>query len=218
MVRLLRTIVSGSVAMEENSDGKIEKEREIVFYGRVLDMEQLKEAHSMEHQEQWEIRIPKTDENALSGRMRIRKTVLQEGQAPEYVFTTKTPTPDNNTSNSIPIPTTEAHFMQFKMLAPAGMIKDRYNFEIEGTDLKWEVDMFRKPEGGYFEWAKLDLEIPMSYSGPIPPPPLDMADIITGQYGNRTEAEEAKIHTLYEFEFITKNQYLKKDDQAQPEN
>jgi hypothetical protein len=87
------------------------------------------------------------------------------------------------------------------------MIKDRYFFPVDGSDLVWEVDMFLKPEGGYFDWCKIDLEV-TNREDPIPPLPIEFANIITNQTGERTEEEEARVRSLYDVEFLAKNIHL----------
>lgn len=194
------------IALEEASDGKMFKEIEHVFYGRLIDIEELKKAASVESQEQWEIRIPKTEENANSGSIRIRKTTVGDAE-PEYILTTKV-SAGGGDKIEVPIPTTADNFEQFKILSFAGMRKDRYHFPVEGTDLVWEVDMFLKPEGGYHEWVKIDLEV-SDRGAAIPSLPIELKDVITSDYGMRTEAEELQVSALYAHTFITKNVHLK---------
>jgi hypothetical protein len=210
-MRLLRQALG--VALEEVSDGKAFREIEHTFYARLEDLEQLKKAASMEHQEQWEVKFPKTDLNAGEGRIRIRKTVV-DGKDPEYVLTCKTSIAKSNDKIEVPIPTTEPMFQQFRMMSEKGMIKDRYHFPVSGTDLVWEVDMFYLPgaevgSGQYCEWCKIDLEV-KDRDAALPPFPIEFAEMILGQYGERSEAEEAKVRALYDTEFVAANPYLNK--------
>ena len=204
MSKLLR------MALEEASDGKANTEIEHVFYARVPDRAVLEQAAGWEHQEQWEIRIPKTDSNAGNGRVRIRMTQGPE-KAKEYVLTTKT-FKDNGDRIEVPIPTTEDHFEQFKLLSECGMRKDRYFFPVEGTDLVWEVDMFYQPGSvigskEYYEWCKIDLEV-ADRSAPIPPLPFALEDVIAAPYGKRTPEEEAIVSKLHGEVFATRNVHL----------
>ena len=199
-------------ALEEFSDGKARREIEHTFYAKVENMEILSNAKSMEHQEQWEIKLEKTDKNAAAGKWRIRKTVV-EGQDPEYVLTCKTA---GKTEGSIEVgvQVTVAMFDQFKMMSEAGMLKDRYHFPVEGSDLVWEVDMFlaqgsQPGEKKYHDWCKIDLEVP-SLDMALPPIPEGLSDVITAPYGKRSEAEEAKVTSLYHNEFLTPNVFLNK--------
>lgn len=207
MGKLFGSALRGTLAMEEVADGKAFKEIEYTFYARVPDMDELFKASHKEHQEQWELKFAKTDKNASKGSIRIRKTV-EEGKEPVYVITTKVPVPGaENDKIEVPVPTTVAQFESFRYMSEFGMIKDRYFFPVDGSDLVWEVDMFLKPEGGYYDWCKIDLEV-KSREEPIPPFPIEFANIITNQNGERTEEEEARVRSLYDVEFLAKNVHL----------
>lgn len=201
-------------AMEEQSDGNLHREREHVLYAKLSDFEVLKGAQSMEHQEQWEVKIPKTEKNAAEGKFRIRKTV-KGGGAPEYVLTTKVNASSDRGDNlEVSVPTTEANFAQFKALAHSGMIKDRFFFPVEGSELVWEVDVFyvkgsQPGSGQYEQWVKIDLEVP-DLETPLPPLPQGFGEVISAPYGKRTEQEEARVTSLYHNEFIMPNPFLQK--------
>lgn len=203
-MRMLASAVRGRAAMEEVADGKAVKEIEFVFYARITNFDELLKAAAKEHQEQWEIKVPKTDGNATKGSMRIRKTV-KENSSPEFVFTTKVPVPGTNDKIETPVPTTESQFKSFMYMSDSGMIKDRYFYPVEGSELVWEVDVFLKPEGGYYEWCKIDLEVKNREGFVMPPLPFELADVITNQTGERTPEEEARVRSLYESDFRTKN-------------
>lgn len=199
------------LALEEASDGVVKNEIEHVIYGRIPDFSVLEKAASMEHQEQWEIPIAKTEKNAAKGSMRVRKTIVTD-RAPEYVYTTKAQYNASGDRKEVPIPTTEDHFALFRLLSEKGMRKDRYFFPVEDSDLVWEVDVFYLPgaEVGskqYCPWCKIDLEVP-SRSVAIPPLPIPLEDVIVAPYGQRTEAEEARVTSLYANEFITRNMHV----------
>lgn len=198
-------------ALEEISDGQAHREIEHTFFARLENKALLDEAKSMEHQEQWEIVIEKTDKNACKGKFRVRKTVV-EGQDPEYVLTTKTAGKEGNIEVGVPI--TQPMFEQFKMMSEQGMMKDRYFFPVEGSDLIWEVDMFLRKgsqpgEKQYEDWCKIDLEVP-SLDMALPPLPQGFSEVITNPYGRRSEAEEMKVVSLFHNEFVTPNVYLNK--------
>jgi hypothetical protein len=205
-----KNLLRRALALEEVADGVAFREIEHVLYARVPNFEELKKAASSEHQEQWEIKIPKTAENSSAGSMRIRRTVKNSDQV-EYVLTTKTVMGSEGDKLEVPIPTTLDNFQQFKRFSNRGMVKDRYFFPVEGTDLVWEVDMFYRPgatigSGDYHEWCKIDLEV-KDRAAPLPPLPIELTDVIAAPYGKRSEAEEAKVTSLYHNEFITKNEH-----------
>lgn len=199
------------VSLEEEATGKAHIELEHVLYARITDMSFLDKAKGFEHQEQWQIEIPKTDDNANTGRIRVRKTI-PEGQAAEYVLTSKTKDPRTGGSIEVSTPCTEDVFTQFKILSGDGMLKDRFFYPVEDeSGLVYEVDMFYKPGAQpgsreYFDWCKIDLEVP-NMETPMPPVPEGFTDIISAPFGKRTPEEEARVTSLYHNEFRTKNQY-----------
>lgn len=197
---LLRRFLS----LEEASDGKANKEIEFEFYGRFTNLEALQKASSKESQEQWEIQIPKTDQNAGKGRLRVRKTTTADGSV-KYIQTTKSILKKNNDRIEVPIPTTEDGFTQLKILAPAGMIKDRFCFPV--GDVVFELDLYINPEGGYHEWCKVDVEV-KDKSVQLPEMPFELEDMISNQWGERTEEEIKLIDSLFEKYFLSKNPYI----------
>lgn len=206
-MRLLRVALEGDEGNQSASENG--KEKELVFYGKIKDFGVLKTATSIERQEQFEIRIPKTDKNAIEGRIRIRKTVVKD-EAPKYVLTTKTKLTDGSQFESN-ADSSEENFIQFKYLAEYGMVKERHLFPVEGhPNLNWEVDVFLTPTGGYQEWCKIDLEYQDSELTTIPTFPFELDELITNQDGQRTEEEEIKVRMLYDTVFRVPNPFLSK--------
>jgi hypothetical protein len=203
-----------ALSLEEVSDGVAIAEIEHQIYGRLVNVADLLQAHSKEYQEQWQIKIPKTDANADKGNIRIRMTipgVIGDGKA-EYVLTTKNSTEQEGGMNEVPIPTTEDNFKQFKLLCEGGMVKDRYFFPIPDTELEWHVDCFYLPgaaigSGKYHEWVKIDLEV-QDITAPLPHLPVKLDNVIINQEGKRTAEEEAQVRSLYDNEFVTKNRLI----------
>lgn len=217
------------LCLEEAAAGKPEREKEHTFYARLTDFTQLLKATSCEHQEQWEVKVPKTDKNSAVGRIRVRKTIMRTAginNAPEYVLTTKASDPGKSgDALSVPVPTSEAGLAVFKAIAESGMIKERFNFEIEDSK-KWEVDVFYKPEyrddptfevmafgndtvdfSMFHEWVKIDLEV-SDLQAAIPQMPFKVEDLITAQHGDRTPEQEAIVCNLYDTVFKVPNQML----------
>jgi hypothetical protein len=199
-------------ALEEIADGQARSEVEHTLYARVTDFNFLNNAAGMEHQEQWEIKLPKTPGNAGSLRMRVRK-VVKPGQNAEFFLTLKTVDPRNQGNLESTLPCTDAMFTQFKIGSEKGMIKDRYFFPVnDGSGKVYEVDMFFKDGAqpgskDYYDWCKIDLEV-QSLDEPLPPLPQGFTDIISAPFGKRSEADEARVTSLYHNEFTAKNQYL----------
>lgn len=198
-------------AEEEPEQKKLKREDELVFYAKIANFEELKKCKSVEYQEQYEVKIPQTGKNAVGGRIRVRKT-MKGDKEPRYVLTTKTKLPDGSEYES-DCKTTEENFIQFKYFCEGGMVKDRYSFPVEGhKGLKWEVDVFTGTNGLLQEWCKIDLERGESEIEltALPPFPIELTDVITNQNGQRTEAEETIVRTLYDTVFRTPNPIISK--------
>lgn len=197
--RILRTALENEVIQSG-----VEDER--VFYAKISNFEELKKATSKEKQTQYEIKIPKSDKNAGEGRIRIRKTEV-EGKEPTFVLTTKTALSDGSNYECSAI-TDEKNFIQFKYLCDSVMIKDRFTFAIEGTELSWEVDCFIQADGNYYSWCKIDLELKGQKLNALPNFPMTFEEVIVNQNGQRTEEEETKVRMLYDTIFKLPNSML----------
>jgi hypothetical protein len=180
---------TASLSMEENADGKINKEIEHMFYGYVNDFNCLLDAASVEVQQQWGIWQDKTDKNVACGSLRVRKTttmpirdglICQGESVTQYVMTTKIKTASGD-ALEVSVEVSSDSFKAFKLLAESGMVKHRYVFPVKDTNLKWEVDMFPQPGESctstkYQNWAKIDLEVP-SKDDPIPEYPAGVTNV-----------------------------------------
>lgn len=192
---------------EDKEDGSFNKEIEHVFYARITDFKQLEKAQSKTRQEQWEVKLPITAQNAAKGSIRVRST-KRVGEPIEYTLTSKISLGESGDKMEVSIPTTIEQFIQFKFLANQGMIKDRYVFDA-GNGLKWEVDVFIDQTGGYYQWIKIDFEVP-SRDTPIPELPITVYDKIEGTSATRDSESDKKITELYDKYFLTSNLFKKK--------
>lgn len=201
---------SGTVlyALEERANGEAEDEIEHTLYACLDDQTQLKSSSSMEHQEQWEIRLPKVEGVPGNGSMRVRKTWIDGGE-PDYVRATKIKANDAGDKIELPMPSSEIEFIAFRFLSPQGMIKDRFHFPVTGTKLVWEVDMFPKEGGGYHPWCKIDLEV-TDRKAPLPELPIQFSEVILPkEFKKLDETEwEEKVTKLYDEYFLTKNIFV----------
>lgn len=215
----LLAITAAMIAMESDvENGKLFRERERVIYARLSDLNQLNDAISADSQEQWQIKIPKTENNSAKGSIRVRRVLplVKDGEqfkaqllpktmgTPDpfqYVLTVKAERQADDRLE-VPIPATSAMFNLFKSLAENGMIKHRYHFPIDDTGLVFEVDVFMKEDGTYHEWVKIDLEL-KDISVDIPLLPFKVEEVI---YDNTQDDKEKKrIRELYETIFLKKN-------------
>lgn len=178
-------------------------EKEYVLYAKIEDPTVLDKAESFSIQEQWEIKIPKTHENVDSGRIRIRRNDV-DGMV-SYILTIKTKVKEGE--KEVELVASEDAFKQFKILAGNGMHKKRYVFPIEGTELKWEVDVFFMDEMKMSPYVKIDLEVKEPLTK-LPDLPVGFTDIITNQKSKQTDEEKRKIQELYNTVFLKKNEFL----------
>lgn len=193
-------------------------EQEYVFYVRITNFKQLENAAHAEKHEQWQIKIPSTDENAGSGSIRARKVTSADGTV-SYELTTKSKTKKGNIETTVPA--TEENFTQIAFMANSGMRKDRYTFPIPNSDLSFEVDVFPDGKAGYYTWAKIDLEVKSPLSS-FPELPIQVEEIITPQDAETPEGQE-EVSRLFDTFFLLKNKYkdlspsLKPDTTVEPE-
>lgn len=211
------------LAMEEASDGKANKEVELVFYAQLVNLEALSRAELVEDHEQWEYRFPKTPGNASSGRMRVRKTTeLKPSQKePEYVLTIKTKLTDGTKGElEVSNPSSEAAFKQLEAISERGMIKRRYVLPIPGYKAKWEIDCYYPNDGTqsnglqFYEWVKIDLELQDGDPDFVPTLPDGFTNVISPF--NRRADDEAQIRMLYDQYFLRKNKYITPAAKAEP--
>ena len=212
-----------SIAMEANATGVVAgRETEIVIYARITDFEGLKKASSKQAQEQWQVLGP-------FGKVRVRNE-SHDGVEGKYTMAIKSKDSvlgGAETEMGIDKDVFEA----FKTISDNGMIKDRYCFpaqrvtmrdasgkhNVQLPDLVFEVDVYKKPDGTYHEWVKIDLEIDSILEavkdvnqaittadlniniGDLPFKPVEMMENST-----KDEGQRAKISQLYDTVFLTK--------------
>ena len=195
-----------TVGVEEMVEGKVVTETEIILYGRLTDTEQLKTAASCEQQEQWSILL-KGDENG-KGKGSVRARMVKvDGEEAKYIQTIKVKR-DQHSSLEVEMEITKDVFEMIKFLSEAGMVKDRYRFPIEGSDKVWEVDVFKKDDGSYQEWVKIDLETDTP-EAPLPDLPIEFAELITPDdlKGDKADIHNKTLDILYKDIFRSLNPY-----------
>lgn len=208
----------GKYSLEGVADGESRIERELVYHAILEDTSVLEKAVKKEVQEQWEIKIEKTEpsivpRNLAGGRMRVRK--INDGE--KYIFCSKTK--DGDHQAEVELESTEDQFNQFVSMSTGGMLKTRYYFPINGTEgsfpdgefdgkIVWEIDVFKSHPAAedVVEWVKIDLELPENWNQRRPFFfPFKTKQMIKSQYGERTEEEEAIVSKLYEVDFMMRH-------------
>lgn len=227
--RLAELLEAGwlTASMEAEGEANGQKFREIEFqiYGKMVDQSQLTGAASVEKQEQWSFKIPKTDSNASAAVVRVRS--INSGE--QYIRTTKTKSPDGG-DIEVEAVSSKDEFDQFALFADQGMIKDRYTFPV--GKFVYEVDVFANTQGQYFPYVKIDLEIPMFEAEEItremllqlietielPPLPIELEDItVLPPIGRKAEDEE-KVSQYYREYFLVGNKHLVPSAESEPSN
>jgi hypothetical protein len=142
------------------------QEKEMVIVCKIGDFEGLKSANYTEEQEQLELFCPQ------KGRIRVRKTVSEDGT--DYVACIKTladPTMKVKTVEETEQQVNSQFFEAFRFIAEHLRVKKRYVFEgeksvitaeskeIQLPPIKYEVDVFTKPDGSISQWCKIDIEL-----------------------------------------------------------
>lgn len=188
------------------ADGKTRHEKELVYYGKIVDLDELKKADRKESQEQWEIRS-KDDSNAYGGCVRIR---CINGKT--YILTTKTFKPDkghlSETETELPEEVGKNMLEEFKKLSSGGMVKTRYFYDVPDSDLVWEVDVYYDEKGEPRTWCKIDLEV-SDLRVARPELPITLKEVREIPAKNRSEDDQRFLERLMDREFISPNPYKK---------
>ena len=192
-----------SLALEDDTSGNTQVEKELTFYARIESISPLMAAaESIVSQEQFQVRIHKdgvTDTKKLP-RLRVRATKEHDKTEVEYSLTLKVPV-GNGSDNETTTIISKDYFDSFKTIATSGMEKDRYTIAIPNMEEKWEVDVFYNAENKAFNWIKLDYEL-KSNDTTIPALPDYFTEVIDGR--TTDPKERAFIDELYEKVFLKK--------------
>jgi CYTH domain-containing protein len=180
-------------ALEDMENGQISREKEYVWYGRLSNPEELKKAAGQETQKQSSLK-------GKGGTIRVRQTVGMGQQ--RFTLTAKAYS-GRGDAKEVSVPVSQDLHEVFKSISGESMDKIRYTFPIEGTELKWEVDVFIDAQGNPKEWVKIDLEVPEETSE-WPPLPVTLADMIFGGNDEYKPEDKAKLDELYATVFTNK--------------
>lgn len=209
---IIEQVAFAAGSSESFEAAKIEYEIEVYLEG--YDIEEIKsKASSYEVQEQWGIYVPKTEQNASGGSMRVRRTDSKEGES-KFVHTTKL----ERIGAGKPEHEVDAHpdlFEMYKQLADQGLIKTRYNIPAQlqnGVDFVLEVDVFFNKKGEMVPWCKIDAEFPEDSDVKLTKEdiPLSYTDIIICTPEQKAEDKPLakRIAELYAKYFRTPNVHV----------
>lgn len=190
MLRLRRLMVNLEELAE--GEGKVKQEIEYTFFARVDNFDWIDQSKFKELQEQAEIHIDKGDKGF--GQIRVRAVDDED-----YELCLKFKKPGELGKKEAELDASEDMFELMLLMAPHSLRKKRYCYPIEGTDLKWEVDVFEDLEGNPYDWVKIDLEVDIeSKDMAIPDLPIPTVETIMNQPSQRTEAEYKKVGELFD--------------------
>lgn len=147
----------------------VEVEIERVFYGTLVNFDELKNASDVFIQEQYMCFARKDDREQ---QFRTRRTV-KNGRT-TYEFTIKYVNRGGGSRTEINIPIEKDVFESYKNAAFEGYLKERYIFPVN-QKIKWELDLFYDRNGKPIEVVKLDLEVP-NLNYPVPDWPVTLKD------------------------------------------
>lgn len=188
---------SGAEEVAQEAQEALE-EIEYLFFLKIDDFDQLKQAKGKESQEQWSILFQKEKvENVI----RVRRSV-KEGEE-TFTLTSKVNFAELDGKWELEREVERAHFDQVKGMAQDGLIKERYFFPVDGTDLTWEVDVFYDAQGNPVEWVKLDLEVPARL-GKLPDYPIKHTEVFDAQFEERTPEQHQFVTDLFNKHYSVK--------------
>lgn len=175
-------------ALEDAADGKVYKEKEYVWYGKVEDFSMLEKAKGSEVQRQTAVKTK-------NGIFRVRKTVV-DGKV-DYTFTAKSSSGKNERNECTTVVTEEMHNV-FMAAVGESMDKTRYFFDA-GNGLTWEVDIFTDLDGNNKPYCKIDLEVKEDLTE-FPPLPIKLSEIVPP--GDRTSEQQEFVGNLNSKMFV----------------
>ena len=177
-----------NLGIELFADGQKRQELEYTFYGKLDDFSILESDIVSGKEEQEQYHIPLDHDNIG---MRLRRINITN-----YVMTVKAKREGVKGKEEVEQDISEDTYNLLRETATAGYRKTRYIIPVEGTDLKWEVDVFTDMVEQRHPWVKLDLEV-SSPDEQLPDLPFPMSEKIVAQGDRKTEEEQAFLDGLW---------------------
>lgn len=203
------------ISTEDHADGKAYTEIEAVWYATLSNWDQLSNASKVERQVQNDVPVR---EEKRKGLIRVRRThdcgQKHDRNTPsnesDYAYSQIVKAKQNQTQEAnnkeVALEVTKDFFDIFSMIAISGMVKDRYSFPVENSDLVFEVDCFLTPdaiqaresglhcEGDFYHpWVKIDLE--HKEGDTIPDLPIQFDEVI--QQGAESNPRITELYDKY---------------------
>lgn len=180
------------IGIESIITGKLQEEIELTIYAEMTDLNDLSKAVSKEMHEQYDTPL----QTETDVRMRIRGV-----NGKRWIQTIKVPHKDKPGNWEVEHDISEDAFKLLRAATPKeGYVKERYFFPVVGTDLVYEVDVYRNNGGIQHAWVKIDLEF-KDMSVEIPPLPFATKARIYADNPDTTQAERDWIDRLWQEEW-----------------
>lgn len=193
-------------ALENEANGKTGTELEHAFWVKLNGISQLHKAVKAVKQRQVQVKVEKTDSNFAGGIIRVRETE-DTSKNVTYELTVKQEHEGTETRTEVTIPATRDIFVQVAGLAEDMVVKHRYYFETDTPGRYWEVDAAPDGQGGYYEWARVELEVD-DMNTPLPAMPFSTTEAIFSHLSNPEglddEEWEKRDKELYRVYFVKK--------------
>ena len=195
------------ITLESVINGKLARELEYTLYGKLKDLDQLKQAFAVEEHEQWTIPV---DTN-LPFKQRLR---LIDNR--RYTMATKMRRAGVAGCEEVEDDIAPDMWRHLREVAVDGYRKTRYRFKAGSTGLIWEIDVFVDCMGQPHPWVKIDLEVP-DVDTAVPELPVDIETLIVDNGPKQTMAEKRFIRQLWDSEWTrldpatTQDLYTKED-------
>lgn len=189
-----------TLALEDDTSGNTQIEKELTFYARIESIAPLMAAaESIVSQDQFQV-FMKASGDKKPARLRVRATKEHDKTEVEFTQTLKVPRASGGDDETT-ILISEDFFNEFKKMADSHMEKDRYVIMIPDRVEKWEVDVFYTEDGKPYNWVKVDFEF-KSDNSDVPQLPDYLEEVIDGR--TTDPKERAFIDELYEKVFLKK--------------
>lgn len=180
------------IGIESIITGKLQEEIELTIYAEMQDINDLTKAVSKEMHEQYDTPL----DTETDVRMRIRGI-----NGKRWIQTIKVPHKDKPGNWEVEHDISEDAFKLLRAATPKeGYVKERYFFPVVGTDLVYEIDVYRNNGGVQHAWVKIDLEF-KDTTQEIPPLPFATKARIYSDDPATTQAEKDWIDRLWQEEW-----------------
>lgn len=159
------------LALEESNNTVVKKETEYVIYAKIGNAEGLKSAISTEHHLQIEAMLKS------GAKTRVRATTKDNITSYEYTLKLKHKENEegNEFNNEYNIQVDQTFLLAYQKAADKYVDKNRYKFkseqvrmkaiiddkpmEIDIPNIEYEVDVYKRKDGTFSQWCKIDIEV-----------------------------------------------------------